>query len=129
MGAQLPLYSLKSFLGQKKLKNLKLILTKKWSTYFSTRHDSSKSTFILQNSIHKASASPPKFWHICIFPSRQANAKIAKEPKFTSRTAPAKTIAGQYMYSASAITQTNSTISKTTKALSSTNLQLQKFVK
>ena len=37
MGAQLPLYNLKSFLGKKKLKNLTLVLTKKWSTYFSTR--------------------------------------------------------------------------------------------
>ena len=39
MGAVLPLSYLKSFLGQKKLKNLTQWFTKKWSTYFSTRQD------------------------------------------------------------------------------------------
>ena len=41
MGAVLPLSYLKSFLGQKKLKNLTQWFTKKWSTYFSTRQDDS----------------------------------------------------------------------------------------
>jgi len=45
----------------------------------------------------KACALPPKFWHICIFPPRQANAKNAKEPNFSKRTATAKNDRSMHM--------------------------------
>jgi hypothetical protein len=78
----------------------KKVCASKSPTFFSrktlcvTNVDSSKSTFILQNNIPKANALQRKFWHICIFPMRQANAKNAKEPKFYNRTAPATTMTG-----------------------------------
>ena len=93
-----------------------------------TNVDSSKSTFILQNSIQKASALPPKFWHIFIFPPRQAKAKNAKEPKFSSRTALATTMTGQCTYIDSSIMQTITPISKTTIALKTTKTQWLNFV-